>query len=472
MNPMGMHNNLFYCSPNCQGHFNVDANYVYYHQYPMPGQYQYPQYLQPQNLQPQPCSPLVAFQQPTIISPFPNLMALNNFAGYQPNQYQQFAQYPNMLPPHNIGVNNERLYVRAPEPYQPKVKTYNAQDEYNWSVHISEILDEFVNRNRPKNKFSAEHDSYDKLITTLNNSINNLNNAVKHNQELIKVANLSEPSALISNIWTDDVKKEQVLAAEVLSALPTTENLTDADIPLVTPKILETPLENKGDHLFFDPSVINDLDDHEFSNLSDNELREDIQEFTKIEEMPEVEILDNKHSYLQSYDDEDYYQDEVKLNDELEGILEAVDKEAGVENTVPFATTYKNITLKTPTGKVSAQEVYEYMFDEYGHNKVGQFDVMEKFGLTDKQYIKLLDNFYDIVGPTQKIKQPKLKQPRKINKKALIISLVVILTLAVLVAILIVLYFEVPSVRDKFQIVIDKINGGWNQMIMSIKNKL
>ncbi|WP_368486932.1 hypothetical protein [Spiroplasma sp. DGKH1] len=472
MNSMGMNNNLFYCSPNCQGHFNVGANYGYYHQYPMPGQYQYPQYLQPQNLQPQPYSPLVAFQQPTMIPPFPNPMVLNNFTGYQPNQYQQFAQYPNMLPPHNIGINNERMYASVPEPYQPKVKSYNPKDEYDWAIHISEILDEFVNRNRPKNRFSAEHDSYDKLITTLNNSINNLNNAVKHNEELIKAANLSEPATPISSLTTDNVKKEHSLAAEVSTAPATDENLSDMAIPLVTPKIIETPLENEEDHLFFDPSVIDDLEDHEFTNEPDDELREDIQKFTKIEEMPEVEILDNKHSYQESYDNEDYYQENPNLNDELSEIMEAVATEEGVENTDPLATTYKNITLKTPTGKVSAQEVYEYMFDEYGHNKVGQFDVMEQFGLTDKQYIKLLNNFYDINGPTQKIKQPKLKQPRKINKKALVISLAVILTLAVLVAILIVLYFEVPAVHDKFQIAIDKINSGWNQMIMSIKNKL
>ncbi|AHF57391.1 hypothetical protein [Spiroplasma eriocheiris] len=467
MNPMGMNNNLFYCSPNCQGHFNVGANYEYYHQYPVPGHYQYPQYLQPQ-----PYSPLVPFQQSTIIPPFWGSIALNNFTGYQPNQYQQFAQYPNMLPPHNISVNNERMYAPVPEPYQPKMKSYNAKDEYDWAVHISEILDEFVNRNRPKNRFNTEHDSYDKLITTLNNSINNLNNAVKHNEELIKAANLSEPLPSINSLPTDDVMKEQALAAEVSSVPTTSENLTDAVIPLVTPKIMETPLENEDDHLFFDPSVIDDLDDHEFANIPDDELKEDIQEFTKIEEMPEVEILDNKHSYQQSYNDEDYYQENTNLNDDLVGILESAHTEESVENTIPLATTYKNISLKTPTGKVSAQEVYEYMFDEYGHNKVGQFDVMEKFGLTDKQYIKLLNNFYDIDGPTQKIKQPKLNQPRKINKKALLISLAVILTLVVLVAILIVLYFEVPVVHDKLQIAIDKINSGWNQMIMSIKNKL
>lgn len=67
-----------------------------------------------------------------------------------------------------------------------------------------------------------------------------------------------------------------------------------------------------------------------------------------------------------------------------------------VVDTSPVKGTYKNYTIKTLMGKIQAQEIYDKIFDEFGHSKMDQFEVMNEFGLKQKQYDKLIDNFYQV----------------------------------------------------------------------------
>ena len=46
--------------------------------------------------------------------------------------------------------------------------------------------------------------------------------------------------------------------------------------------------------------------------------------------------------------------------------------------------------------------IYADMYDQYGQNKMGQFEIMDKYGLTEKQYEKLVNNFYHIRGHKRK----------------------------------------------------------------------
>ncbi|WP_338991967.1 hypothetical protein [Spiroplasma endosymbiont of Seladonia tumulorum] len=135
--------------------------------------------------------------------------------GLQPNQSLLLGQ-PYQYSPHNVGqnfnnlANNARIndnfqYQSQPvredyylSPYNSRIPLgtewyYNdfrcpslplsVEEEYNWAVHISDILDEFIgrHRSRPKSNF----DEYQNLKQTLDTSLRHLQEAEALNQKLV-----------------------------------------------------------------------------------------------------------------------------------------------------------------------------------------------------------------------------------------------------------------------------------------------
>ncbi|GAA6238143.1 MAG: hypothetical protein SPLM_02650 [Spiroplasma phoeniceum] len=65
-----------------------------------------------------------------------------------------------------------------------------------------------------------------------------------------------------------------------------------------------------------------------------------------------------------------------------------------INDTKPAFGTYKDFTIKTSLGEKRASEIYPKIFDEYGHLKMDHYEAMAQFGLTEKQYDQLIENFY------------------------------------------------------------------------------
>ncbi len=85
------------------------------------------------------------------------------------------------LSPYNyrIPLGIERYYNNFRHPSLP----LSSEEEYNWAVHISDILDEFIgrHRSRPKSNFNE----YQNLKQTLDTSLRHLQEVEALNQKLV-----------------------------------------------------------------------------------------------------------------------------------------------------------------------------------------------------------------------------------------------------------------------------------------------
>ncbi len=88
------------------------------------------------------------------------------------------------------------------------------------------------------------------------------------------------------------------------------------------------------------------------------------------------------------------------------------------------------------------------------------YEAMAQFGLTEKQYDQLIENFYHAKeNKTKKIKKNKfgVVTKSKFNTKAFWITIIVLGVILLLIAITVILYFTVPSVTEGIDTIIAKI---------------
>ncbi|WP_381415371.1 hypothetical protein NPX79_01550 [Spiroplasma endosymbiont of Anurida maritima] len=143
----------------------------------------------------------------------------------------------------------------------------------------------------------------------------------------------------------------------------------------------------------------------DFSNnnlVSDNEINSiKVEKQTTYNDQDEINSI-KKESINTDYADsnyknleenkEDYQDDYVPLK--RSNIIKAVPVEEDIMDTVPAKSTYNNYKIYSKKGTFYASEIYNDLFDMYGAQKLGQFEIMDKYGLNKKQYKKVYNNFY------------------------------------------------------------------------------
>lgn len=200
------------CHNNCRIHYNTDFFSYYQYQYPYSPFYPYPapppvmHYALPQNS----CPPLLSqynyspvIQQPT------------------PLQQQSLDDY---YSPHynSRSLANESNYNDFRRPVGP----LSAEDEYNWAIHISKILDEFINRDRNQSKKNGSE--YNELKSKLDTSLRHLKEAEALNKTLIEAwEKRNEKQAVLPTVTSSEkiILPEQPLATaqeEVIQNKPST----------------------------------------------------------------------------------------------------------------------------------------------------------------------------------------------------------------------------------------------------------
>ncbi|WP_425380265.1 hypothetical protein [Spiroplasma endosymbiont of Stenodema calcarata] len=499
------------CHNNCRIHHNPD--FFSYYQYPYSYSPFYPystppsvvQYTLPQNL----CPPLLTqyHYSPIIQQPIPSqqLPQGSNFGQH----YQNFNHDSNINSfsnstsvnagpysavndnPHNFHPNQQlndyypwqRDYNASPpekenyySDFRRPVSLPSVEEEYNWAVHISEILDEFISRNRHQSKTNVNE--YKELKSTLDTSLSHLKEAEALNKTLVDIwekrDDYQKPSPTVTSTQTV-ILSENPLAAEnkeengnqqsPISDLEDSINTVETVEPEVTSP--QNPLLQNNDFDFLD--LDNDLDDVQddgHSVLFDkNQFNTDTT--TYFNEPPANEKQEN----IVPEDLNDFFDVNAPVIDldtvnvvTVEETMPEQDLQNstpnGVPDTGPTPGTYQNYTIKTFLGKVEAKQIYEKMFDEFGHNKIDQFQIMNEFGLTEKQYDKLVNNFYQIKKENNK----KIKKEQfgvviqsKFNAKAFWISITIIGIILLLIGIVTILYFTVPTIANEINIIFEKI---------------
>ena len=511
------------CHNNCRIHHNPD--FFNYYQYPYSPFYPYPtpppvvQYTLPQNLYP----PLLTqyHYSPIIQQPMPSQQqsppVLDSAQLYQnmlnPNGLQNINQGSNLPSAPNLmsgsdGTNpssygnpgdyHNQQYLD--DYYSPRYNsrppasqgTYNndfrrpvgplsAEDEYNWAIHISEILDEFISRNR--NQPRSTSGEYKELKNTLDTSLRHLKEAEALNKTLINAwekrnekqvplptVTSSETIILPETSVTDET--EEVIKNDSPSSLNVKNQSEVKDTAKPEPKLkIDALSENNDFDLFnfdddFDNHFDEDDDEHNFffDNTEFNDPTTSIVDESKNNDTLNNSFTEDLNDFFDTNApviDLDPTKVEVLADDKTEVELKNSFTK-GVLDTIPIQGTYKNYTINTLMGKIQAQDIYDKIFDELGHSKMDQFEVMNEFGLTPKQYDKLIDNFYQVKkNRNKKIdeKQIGVVIRSKFNVKAFWISMIVIGIILLLVGIVVILYFTVPSVANTIDMIINKIRS-------------
>ncbi len=471
------------CHNNCRIHHNPD--FFNYYQYPYPTLPPVVQYTLPQNLyfpltqyhylpiiqQPMPSQQ----QSPPVLDsaqPYQNMLNPNGLQNI--NQGSNLPSAPNLMsgsdgtnPPSygNPGDYNNQQYLD--DYYSPRYNsrppasqgTYNndfrrpvgplsAEYEYNWAIHISEILDEFISRNR--NQSRSTSGEYKEFKNTLDTSLRHLKEAEALNKTLINAwekrnekqvplptVTSSETIILPETSLTDET--EEVIKNDAPSSLNVKNQSEVKDTAKPEPKLKIDALSENND---FD--LFNIVDESKNNDTLNNSFTEDLNDFFDTN-APVIDLDPTKVEVLADY------KTEVELKNSFT---------KGVLDTIPIQGTYKNYTINTLMGKIQAQDIYDKIFDELGHSKMDQFEVMNEFCLTPKQYDKLIDNFYQVKKNRHKKideKQIGVVIRSKFNVKAFWISMIVIGIILLLVGIVVILYFTVPSVANTIDMIINKI---------------
>ncbi|AGM24761.1 hypothetical protein SCHRY_v1c01760 [Spiroplasma chrysopicola DF-1] len=302
-------------------------------------------------------------------------------------------------------------------------KPLNVEEEYNWAVHISDILDEFINRDR-----HSRHDrDYQKLQTNVKTSLARFKTASTLTNDLLPPVRVKEPVA---------EGKEQKLAADLNPSIR--QETSPINSVIANPGLTEPVISNNSRTSEVDPK-----NNFNFLDLSDMENDFNIDENDNLITNPD--FLTDISDFTNSNDLNEFESDFIDLSG-LQG---------QVLDSTPAEPTYQDYELKTALGKISASEIYQKMFDEYGEQKISQFEVMERFGITEKQYNKLFDNFYNIGKKSKKISADDVEYVNTSHKTKKRIVLYVFLgilgVLIMLCALGTILYFTVPSVHDLFE---------------------
>lgn len=486
------------CHNNCRIHHH--PNFFNYYQYPVFPSYGCgtPPLIQYSIPQP-PYSPLFAQYQYSPIIQYP-------MTGLQPNQSLSLGQ-PYQYSPHNVGqnfnnlANNARIndnfqYQSQPvredyylSPYNSRIplgteRYYNdfrrpslplsVEEEYNWALHISDILDEFIgrHRSRPKSNF----DEYQNLKQTLDTSLRHLQEAEALNQKLVNTCAKKDDNSSNNNsvhLPTDSIDSKLLKSksdqSDALNEKKVSPIIVSSE-PEKSSSLTENNVEDKFNFLDFEDDSDNNFnpeddthsfffndefkvgDSHEKNDndisKNDNDVNkvaaEDIHDFLGVKS-PDFDLMESNPEIIES----DVLDDEITFID--------IDK---VKDTKPAFGTYKDYTIKTSLGEKRASEIYPKIFDEYGHLKMDHYEAMAQFGLTEKQYDQLIENFYHAKeNKTKKIKKNKfgVVTKSKFNAKAFWITISVLCVILLLIVITVILYFTVPSVTEGIDTIIAKI---------------
>ncbi|PQP79306.1 hypothetical protein C6B38_01745 [Spiroplasma sp. ChiS] len=493
------------CHNNCRIHHPNFFNYYQYPIFPSYGCGTPPliQYLIPQ----QPYTPLFSQYQYSPIIQYP-------MSGPQPNQSLPLGQ-PYQYNPYNVGqnfnnlANNARIndnfqyqpvredYYLSPynsriplgtelyyNDFRRPISPLSAEEEYNWAVHISDILDEFIgrHRSRPKSNF----DEYQNLKQTLDTSLRHLKEAEALNQKLVnaweKKDKETNPNSADDdtsndgpmNLPTDNndstLLKQKTDQSDALNE-KNVSPIIDSSEPEKSSSLTEDNVEDKFNFLDFEEDSVNNFNpeddahsfffkDEEFEEAdspekkdndiskNDNDVNnivaEDIHDFLGVKS-PDFDLMESNPEIIET----NVLDEELKFVD--------IDK---VKDTKPVFWTYKDYTIKTSLGEKRASEIYPKIFDEYGHLKMDHFEAMAQFGVTEKQYDQLIENFYRAKeNKTKKIKKNEfgVVVKSKFNVKAFWITMGILGVILLLIAITVILYFTVPSVAEGINTITAKI---------------
>ncbi|UZQ29719.1 MAG: hypothetical protein OHM56_11320 [Spiroplasma phoeniceum] len=385
------------------------------------------------------------------------------------------------LPPYNslITLGTERYYNDFRRPSLP----LSAEEEYNWAVHISDILDEFIgrHRSRPKSNF----DEYQNLKQTLDNSLRHLQEAEALNQKLVNTwekkdynssNNAADDNSSNNNsihLPTDSIDskllKSKYDQSDALNEKKVSPIIVSSE-PKKSPSLTKNNVEDKFNFLDFEDDSDNNFnpedDTHSFffndefklgdspekndndisknDNDVNNVVAEDIHDFLGVKS-PDFDLMESNPEIIET----DVLDDEITFVD--------IDK---AKDTKPAFWTYKDYTIKTSLGEKRASDIYPKIFDEYGHLKMDHYEAMAQFGLKEKQYDQLIENFYHAKeNKTKKIKKNKfgVVTKSKFNAKAFWIMISALGVILLLIAITAILYFTVPSVTEGINTIIAKI---------------
>ncbi|AGM25792.1 hypothetical protein SSYRP_v1c01960 [Spiroplasma syrphidicola EA-1] len=379
--------------------------------YQMPMQY-YPQQQLPPQIMPV-IQPII--QQP-VYPPYNNLGTGGNYFDHQRKDL-------------NFGPDGQRNLQ----------KPLNVEEEYNWAVHISDILDEFINRDR-----HTRHDrDYQKLQTNVKTSLARFKTTPVVTDDLLPPVRPNESVG---------VEKEQKLAVDLNP--PIRQEVSPINNVIANPGLPESVIANDtainkeisseiNKEIIKENLAVDSKNNFNFLDLSDIESDFNIQDNDNLITNPD--FLTDISDFTNSNELSEFETDFIDLSG-LQG---------QVLDSAPAQPTYQDYELKTALGKISASEIYQKMFDEYGEQKISQFDVMETFGITEKQYNKLIDNFYNIGKAAKKISADDVEYVNTSHKTKKRIALYVFLgilgAIILLCAIAVILYFTVPSVHDLFE---------------------
>ncbi|WP_338965254.1 MULTISPECIES: hypothetical protein [unclassified Spiroplasma] len=504
------------CHNNCRIHYNPDFFSYYQYPYPYPPFYPYPtppsgvQYTLPQNLYP----PLLSQYNYSPVIQQPKPLQQQSPAMVNPTPpYQNINQTvnPSSLP--NLGPENDMRNMSSyhnrydyrnqqylDDPYSPyynsrpfaKESNYNdfrrpvgplsAEDEYNWAIHISKILDEFISSDRNQPKTSGGE--YKELKNTLDTSLRHLKEAEALNKTLIEAwEKRNEKQESRSTVTSSETiilpelplttEQEEVIQNEpptILNAENRSE-VKDVIEPAGKAKIDSLSENNVFDLFNFDDDFDSHFDDEQddehsffFDTAEFNDPTPPIVNKAENDDNFDNNFTENLHDFFDTNApviDLDPTKVEPMIDDETEESFKNSFVK-GVVDTSPGLGTYKNYTIKTLMGKIQAQEIYDKIFDEFGHSKMDQFEVMNEFGLTQKQYDKLIDNFYQVKKNWNKKideKQIRVVIRSRFNVKTFWISMTIIGIILLLVGVIVILYFTVPIVANTIDMIINKIRN-------------